>query len=259
MEYLAWLVLVGSAVAALTVAQQRESSYRELLARYHQIRDGYRALQVRLKEAERDCEQLRMGYAESLRRRGRAQELERELQEAKRTVEYASAKRQKHLEEFMKGRQLPETSFVATFEPLGIRSFEERLIEMLEGAEFEIVIISPWIKRYTWEGMRVPVRRLLRRGGSLRIFMRGLEADFSSGLCDDIRKDVEEMGGEIILLEQLHAKLYVVDRREAIITSANLTRGGFEGNLEAGVWVNSPALMKEISGFVDNLYSLRKL
>jgi phosphatidylserine/phosphatidylglycerophosphate/cardiolipin synthase-like enzyme len=46
------------------------------------------------------------------------------------------------------------------------------------------------------------------------------------------------MGGEIILVKQLHNKLYLVDRKEAIVALANLTRGGIEGNIEAGIWSN---------------------
>ncbi len=47
---------------------------------------------------------------------------------------------------------------------------------------------------------------------------------------------------------------YLVDLKEAIATSANLTRGGFEGNIEAGIWSNNPCLLREICKFVDNLY-----
>ena len=47
---------------------------------------------------------------------------------------------------------------------------------------------------------------------------------------------------------------YLVDRKEVIATSANLTRGGFEGNIEAGIWSNNPCLLREICKFVDNLY-----
>jgi phosphatidylserine/phosphatidylglycerophosphate/cardiolipin synthase-like enzyme len=61
------------------------------------------------------------------------------------------------------------------------------------------------------------------------------EYDFSSGLCDDIRKGVEDTGGEVNLIKQLHAKLYIMDKKEAIVASANLTWGGVEGNLEARI------------------------
>jgi phosphatidylserine/phosphatidylglycerophosphate/cardiolipin synthase-like enzyme len=62
------------------------------------------------------------------------------------------------------------------------------------------------------------------------------------------------MGGEIILIKQLHVKLYLVGRKEVIVTSANLAKGGFEGNIEAGIWSNNPYLLREICELVDDLY-----
>jgi phosphatidylserine/phosphatidylglycerophosphate/cardiolipin synthase-like enzyme len=91
------------------------------------------------------------------------------------------------------------------------------------------------------------------------VFIRDEESNISSRLGDDIREEVEVMGGEIILIKQLHAKLYLVDRKEVIVTSANLTRGGFEGNIEAGIWSNNPCLLSEICKFVDNLYPKAKV
>jgi len=65
---------------------------------------------------------------------------------------------------------------------------------------------------------------------------------------------LEFVGGEILFMRELHAKVYLVDRREAIVASANLTRSGVEDNFEAGIWVNDPDVLKEICTFVDDLY-----
>jgi len=48
----------------------------------------------------------------------------------------------------------------------------------------------------------------------------------------------------------------MVDRKEAIITSSNFTKGGVESNYEAGIYLNDPAVLKEISDFVDDIESL---
>jgi hypothetical protein len=50
-----------------------------------------------------------------------------------------------------------------------------------------------------------------------------------------------------------------VDRKEAIVASANLTRGGIEGNIEAGIWSNNPVLLRKICNFVDTLYLEAKI
>lgn len=55
---------------------------------------------------------------------------------------------------------------------------------------------------------------------------------------------------EIRHLPGLHAKVYAADRREAIITSANLTRGGLLTNYEYGVLLSDPSVVGQI---VDDL------
>jgi phosphatidylserine/phosphatidylglycerophosphate/cardiolipin synthase-like enzyme len=148
----------------------------------------------------------------------------------------------------------PTTLFLGTFPPQGLHSFDDRLCRMLADAKFEVVIVSPWIKRQTWDRIKGPFRNLTRRGGRLSVFMRGSESDYSLGLSDDIHADVGRLGGEVVLVKQLHAKIYLVDRKEAIIASANLTKSGMEGNYEAGIWLNDPAALKEICAYIDDLY-----
>ena len=55
---------------------------------------------------------------------------------------------------------------------------------------------------------------------------------------------------EIRHLPGLHAKVYVADEREAIITSANFTRGGLVTNYEYGVQISDPPVVRQI---VDDL------
>jgi phosphatidylserine/phosphatidylglycerophosphate/cardiolipin synthase-like enzyme len=84
--------------------------------------------------------------------------------------------------------------------------------------------------------------------------MRGSESDYSLGLSDNLWEEISELGGETILVALLHAKIYMADRKEAIVTSANLTKGGTEANYEGGIWVKDPVVLKEICRFVDDIY-----
>jgi phosphatidylserine/phosphatidylglycerophosphate/cardiolipin synthase-like enzyme len=45
----------------------------------------------------------------------------------------------------------------------------------------------------------------------------------------------------------------MIDRREAIVTSANLTKGGTESNYEGGIWVSDPVVLKDICVFIDSI------
>ena len=162
----------------------------------------------------------------------RAFELEEELKRVKQTQDYASAQRLQFLEDSIaKSQKNPDILFLGTSPSLGRHAFEDELCRMLEDAKFEIVIVSPWIKRQTWNRMKGPLRKFSRRGGKLRVFMRGSESDYSLGLSDNLQEEISELGGEIMLVALLHAKIYMVDRKEAIVTSANLTKGGTESQL----------------------------
>lgn len=50
----------------------------------------------------------------------------------------------------------------------------------------------------------------------------------------------------ITYLPSLHAKTYVVDTKAAVITSANLTNSGLEGNQEYGVLLRDPILVSRV-------------
>jgi len=51
----------------------------------------------------------------------------------------------------------------------------------------------------------------------------------------------------------LHAKCVVVDRRVALITSANFTEAAQERNIEAGVIVRYPLFVERLAGYFDGL------
>ena len=51
----------------------------------------------------------------------------------------------------------------------------------------------------------------------------------------------------------LHAKVISIDKRETLITSANLSYHGQEGNLELGIYVESPAIARQIDDVFTEL------
>jgi phosphatidylserine/phosphatidylglycerophosphate/cardiolipin synthase-like enzyme len=257
-DYLIWLAFVAVLIAASAVIQLKSSRYRHLQGGNQKMLERLRALENELREKERRLDDLQRSSANLLKWRSRASELEQELRTIKGTQEYASIKRAENLERYIASSPGNQGAvFLATFTPRGRRTFEEKLDQMLESAEYEVIIVSPWIKAQIWNRIKGPIKRFARKGGSLRVFIRGCQSDFASGQSDDIRRDVEELGGELIFINQLHAKLYAVDKREAIVASANLTKGGIEGNYEAGIWINNPKVMKDINAFIDDLYSLK--
>ena len=57
-------------------------------------------------------------------------------------------------------------------------------------------------------------------------------------------------------LPSLHAKVYVADQRAAIITSANLTRGGLRQDYEYGIQITASALVSQIVEDIESYGAL---
>lgn len=255
-DFLTGLIFIAATVIAFTFHQHNNSRYQQLKKNYQRLEMKCGSMLQERKKAEFIVFELEREIADSMKYKEQLQKTKTELRETKISREYLSAKRLENVEKYIASciqSEDPDLIFLETFPPLRRYTLRDCLSSMLEDAEFEINIISPWIKRSAWENIKVPLNRFVRKGGILKVFLKN-EHDFSRGIGDDIRIDVEQMGGEVIPLKQLHAKLYLVDRKEAIIGSANLTGGGVEGNLEVGIWSNNPALISDIYKFVDTLY-----
>jgi phosphatidylserine/phosphatidylglycerophosphate/cardiolipin synthase-like enzyme len=252
--YLIWLIFLALVIISVSIIQLQEGRSKRLQEDCWRLQKNLRLWQDKLREKESHIDHLQRDFAQLLKWKERAFELEEELAKVKQTKDYACAMRLQFLEDYVNSSQEnPDVIFLSTIPSVGRQTFEDKLRHMLEDARFEIVIVSPWIKRQTWNRMKGPLRKFSRRGGKLRVFMRGSEADYSLGLSDNLHKEISDIGGDIFLVANLHAKIYMVDRREAIVTSANLTKGGTEGNYEGGVWVNDPVVLKDICEFIDGI------
>ncbi len=54
----------------------------------------------------------------------------------------------------------------------GITTLREALVDMISGAEFEVDLVSPWIKEFAWQAIRDELQSFTDRGGNLRVFTR---------------------------------------------------------------------------------------
>ena len=264
--YLFWLILLALAIFSASIMQMQARAKHRLADDCRRLQSEIDRLRRRLREKETSLDGLDRRLAQLLRWRARAADLEGELKAAKQSQDYASAARLHFLEDSLASREgEPSIQFLATI-PSGLsgsrlcsnpsfcsKSFEDSLERMLEEADFEVVIVSPWIKRQTWNRIAVALKMFTKRGGRMRVFTRGCASDYSLGLADDLYEEISSLGGEVVIVPRLHAKIYMADRREAIITSANLTRGGTEGNFESGLLVSDPVVLKEICDFLNDM------
>ena len=131
-----------------------------------------------------------------------------------------------------------------------IKSPWEATFDQFAGSIQESAIIAaPFISRQ-------PVERLAEK---LRSRRQSVHLDLLTNLYADSLIDGSlDVGALIWLCEQvpgttvrhlryLHAKAYVADEHTAIVTSANLTKGGLRRNRELGVAITDPAGVKDIA------------
>jgi hypothetical protein len=75
--------------------------------------------------------------------------------------------------------------------------------------------------------------------------------DFAFGASDlDAVCGVAELGGQVLSLPRLHAKVYIVDSEWALVTSANATFSGLGKNWECGVAISDTAMISDLTALV---------
>jgi HKD family nuclease len=83
--------------------------------------------------------------------------------------------------------------------------------------------------------------RLLTDLSPVNIYQAATDPDALRSLADTIPNF------RLLHLPKLHAKVYVADYQNAIVTSANLTAGGLERNYEYGLFTDSSTLVRQIA------------
>lgn len=125
------------------------------------------------------------------------------------------------------------------------RSWRGELRGFLQKAKSELILVCPYIRESEAKFVTGELSE------KIRIFT------FTSLSADSITSDALEIRGierlarfspesKAINLPRLHAKIFVADNLQAIITSANLTTSGIDRNYEYGVVVNGRKTVSEI-------------
>lgn len=113
-------------------------------------------------------------------------------------------------------------------------------------------IVSPFVKE-----------QVLRKMGeifdfnNLELITRFNLRDFASQVSSlEGLKYIVNEGSKVYGIKDLHSKVYLFDKRAAIVTSANLTNGGLINNYECGVYITDEDVIKELNSYIDTLIIL---
>lgn len=100
---------------------------------------------------------------------------------------------------------------------------ESRLHEFVRTADSTLVVVAPFIKAPQLDGLLASVPEGVR----VQVTTRWRPEEIANGVSDLEALEVcRRHGAELRLVDRLHAKLFVVDDRDAMLGSANVTARG---------------------------------
>ena len=127
------------------------------------------------------------------------------------------------------------------------RGWRDAIGGVASAASREMLVAAPYVK----EPEAAWLRGRLRPGVDV-LTLANLDAGAVAQASLDIaalRRLFEAApASRVVSLSHLHAKVYVADEAAALVTSANLTRSGLDRNLEYGVLLDDPALVRKVRG-----------
>jgi len=121
--------------------------------------------------------------------------------------------------------------------PLG-RAWKESLASLLSGAESDVLISSPYVTQRGTEFVVKNASSEMRADGRLTLLTDLSPLNVAQGATspEAVQGLIEAFPQATVRhLPRLHAKVYVADLKQAIVTSGNLTAGGLGLNYEYGL------------------------
>jgi DpnI-like restriction endonuclease/phospholipase D-like protein len=118
----------------------------------------------------------------------------------------------------------------------------------LDNCSSSLAVSSPYIGKYLCDAVSQLGPKV-----AVRLLTRTLLGDFASNASDlNALCALAERSGGIFSLSSLHAKVYVVDKKSALITSANATFSGMYRNRECGVEIKNRAVINTLHGLIES-------
>jgi len=135
---------------------------------------------------------------------------------------------------------------------------------MIQRAEKEILITSPHIYYTDW--LTAELQPLMSRGIKFRIITWPSYRREMYRNVDEVQEDKKQYftlkrflemfpPGSVKLNDNIHAKMIVVDEKEVLITTANLSQTGLYENYEVGVYADNPDLAKQAKDFFEHVWN----
>jgi hypothetical protein len=135
-----------------------------------------------------------------------------------------------------------------------VKQIYEKILEMLQRAEREVLISSLYV-----DMMYEELINMANRGLLIKIVMR--PSRDAKGLRERINKNVVELlkiatKGNARVNTTCHTRMVIIDSKEMIVSTADLTRDQLYDEFNAGIWTEHPDTVIAAVKFFENVWSM---
>jgi len=134
---------------------------------------------------------------------------------------------------------------------LYLRNWYDKFLDELTRTK-KLRVVSPFVKEQVIRKMQGQFDF-----NNFELITRFNLRDFASNVSsiDGLKFSVES-GATVFGIKELHSKIYLFDKRAAIITSANLTSGGLVNNYECGIYITDTPTIQNLHNYFNDLKNL---
>lgn len=125
-----------------------------------------------------------------------------------------------------------------------------RIIEMIQTAKNEILLITPWFYQDDIKNLLVQKRK---EGVIIKVIVRKFKNRDNKNHLKTIQ-ELDKTGIQVVFFDKIHAKIVIIDECEVIISSKNIIESSA---IDMGVWYNIPNEVKNAREEFYFLYNQR--
>lgn len=160
----------------------------------------------------------------------------------------------------LEGLETETENFRFLFTAPGYNTLFSFLIELLEQAEEEILLLSYKVLNIQQIGLLEVLKRKITCGVKVRILVCKIIKKETKELTKQLKKfylKLIEIGCEIVSIENNHAKGIVIDQKEVLIMTANIDNHllPHKGSINMGVYFKNKEYSDQVKAFINHLFA----
>ncbi|MCS7036629.1 MAG: phospholipase D-like domain-containing protein [Saprospiraceae bacterium] len=128
--------------------------------------------------------------------------------------------------------------------------WRDEFLRLVGSAKTSIKIAAPFVKQ---EGCEAMLQAKRSTSAICLVTNFQLKSIFCGSIDLSALETILDNRGTVRSFPKLHAKIYLSDDAEAVVTSANLTHGGLFSNFEYGLYVSEPEVVAQIAADFERL------